>query len=115
MPSLASGKWKADLNEALASYMRWLESSGWSRKLAGIPLSNGIAWEWAILGSDVLPDTSEHARRYFESYLRNLYGTEDALSESWGREMTWGQVQIQAPQNAECPTLACVRNPPQGM
>jgi hypothetical protein len=94
VPSLASRKWKADLNEALASYLRWLESSGWSRKVAGILLSNGITWEWGILGSDVLPDTSEHARRYFEAHLRKLYGKEAALSKSWGREMTWGQVQI---------------------
>ena len=94
VPSLASLKWKADLNEALASYLRWLESSGWSRKVAAILLSSGITWEWGILGSDVLPDTSEHARRYFENYLRNLYGTEEALSKAWGREVTWEQVQI---------------------
>jgi len=57
-------------------------------------LSAGITWEWSILGSDVFPDTSEPAREYFREYLRRVYGSEDALSQAWGRQSAWDEIEI---------------------
>jgi len=94
LPSLASRSWRDGVLSALSAYLSWLETSGWSRRVAGFLLSAGITWEWSILGSDVFPDTSEPAREYFREYLRRVYGSEDALSQAWGRQSAWDEIEI---------------------
>ena len=85
VPSLASARWRAELTAALRAYIEWLEASGWSRRVSALFLCAGITWEWAILGSDGLPDYSPHAQRYFRDWLRATYRDDAALSAAWGR------------------------------
>lgn len=94
LPSLASPLWRTEINEALRRYIGWLEESGWSKRVSALFICYGITWEWAILGSDGLPDYSVHARDYFRQWLRARYGTEAKLSAAWGRHVEFETVEI---------------------
>lgn len=96
VPSLASLKWQDAINEALRRYILWLMESGWSRRVSMLFLGNGITWEWALLGTDGMPDYSPQAVEFFRQWLRKKYGNDDALSAAWGRPATLQQAQIPA-------------------
>ena len=65
LPSLASPLWRKECVQAMREFVRWLIRSGWSRHVGAFLVSYGITWEWAIPGTDGLPDYSPHAVRYF--------------------------------------------------
>ena len=85
LPSLASPLWREECAQAMREFVRWLIRSGWSRHVGAFLVSSGITWEWAIPGTDGLPDYSPQAVRYFRDFLRKKYGNAAALSEAWGR------------------------------
>ena len=94
VPSLASLKWQEALNEALRRYILWLMESGWSRRVSMLFLGNGITWEWALLGTDGMPDYSPQAGEFFRQWLRKKYGDDDTLSSAWGRPAALEEAQI---------------------
>jgi len=94
VPSSASVKWRDGACAALERYVDWLQSSGWSRRIVSIFLTSGITWEWALLGTDGLPDYSAPAIRYFREYLQRRYGTEAALRSAWQRDISFATAEI---------------------
>lgn len=94
VPSLASPKWRKGACAALEAYVDWLRSSGWSRRVVSVFLTSGITWEWALLGTDGLPDYSPPALRYFREYLQRRYGTEAALRSAWNRDVSFATAEI---------------------
>lgn len=88
VPSLASPVWRADICRALTIYLKWLEESGWSRRVSALFLCQGITWEAGYLGADGFPDYSSHARTYFRGWLKSKYRTDATLSTAWGRPVT---------------------------
>ena len=94
LPSVASEKWKKDINNALSVFINWLESGGWSKKVFCLFITYGITWEWAMLGTEYLPDYSYSAQNYFKSYCKNKYATTEALSKAWGKTINFDDVVI---------------------
>ncbi len=98
VPSLASPAWRNDICRALTTYLDWLESSGWSRRVSALFLCQGITWEAGFLGADGLPDYSPHAESYFRNWLTAKYRTETALSGAWGRPVILDAAAIPSPE-----------------
>jgi|GEM_PF-1400885 len=94
LPSLASPAWRADCVAAMRAFVRWLIDSGWSRRVGGFLVSYGITWEWAIPGTDGLPDYSPHAKAQFQKYLCEKYRDDQNLSAAWGRAVKIDEAEI---------------------
>lgn len=95
LPSLASTVWRRASREALAHFLRWLNESGWSKKIWGLFLAYGITWEWGILGTGRFPDYSEAMQQRFREWLREAYESEAELQRCWGdARVTFDMVKI---------------------
>ncbi len=84
LPSLASEKWRRDAIGATNHFLKWLDDSGWSKRVWGLFVCYGITWEWGILGSDDYLDYSRPMRERFRRWLRERYADVDALRDAWG-------------------------------
>ncbi len=103
VPSLASPSWRADICLALEKYLKWLEDSGWSRRVSALFLCHGITWEAGFLGADGLPDYSPHAQVYFRKWLAEKYGNDASLSAAWGRAVILDEAVIPSPERRSQP------------
>ena len=77
--SLASLKWLAEATEKMEAFLHALESTPEGDALMAVQVACGLYGEWAQWGWDV----SEPAQARFRRYLRETYGTEDALRTAW--------------------------------
>lgn len=82
-PSIASEQYRKDLREALRSLISYSEAN-YSRNMAGYHPTGGDMDEWFYYRSwDRLSDYSMPTLRAFRRYLKQKYGTESKLRESW--------------------------------
>jgi hypothetical protein len=94
LPSLASTLWQQAANHALRKYVEWLMQSGWSKRVCALFLSNGITWEWGLLGTDGLIDYSAPGVAYFRRFVRKKYQTEQSLSKAWGKTRSFDDIEV---------------------
>ncbi|MBE6930216.1 MAG: hypothetical protein E7463_08055 [Ruminococcaceae bacterium] len=79
--SLASVKWLEETSEKLEAFLRALEGTHEGDALIGVQIACGKNGEWHPWGCDV----GKPAKARFERYLREKYGTNEALQRAWHR------------------------------
>ncbi len=89
-PSLCSEAWYDAAQEALEEYFAALTASPYFDRVIGFFLCAGGTSEWYYPISLVNPDGtygdfSEPFRKAYSQYLKEKYGTEDALRKAWKR------------------------------
>lgn len=88
MPSLCSPAWRREAAKALDEYFDAITECAWFDRVAGFFLCAGGTSEWyypqqLIAQDGAYGDFSEPFRQEFEAYLREKYGTEEALRKAW--------------------------------
>lgn len=90
MWSLTSEAWQEAEDRALAEYVEGLKESPWYDRIAGFFLCSGGTDEWYYPGTPMVDeatgayvDFSPAFRKYYGDFLRERYGTEDALRRAW--------------------------------
>lgn len=89
-PSLASEPWHRFVGSALKDFVRHVRTSPYADKVIGYVTSGGEEGQWLHHwgGNDpaqdgTFSDYSMPMVRYFRRYLREKYGTDQALQEAW--------------------------------
>ncbi len=85
--SFSSVKFREDSSKALKELLNHIKEQPYYNKLFGFQICAGKTYEWMIfneVGVDSSVDYSEASKKGFEIYLRNKYGTRDALRSAWG-------------------------------
>lgn len=85
--SLASQRWIDEATDLLKDFCRQLADSPEGASVIGIHVCWGIFGEWhywGFIGHD--PDTGPVMTEHFRGWLREKYGTDEALQEAWGTD-----------------------------
>lgn len=83
--SFASDKWKKDSGARVAQLLRELAQTPEAAHLAGVQPACGVFGEWHQFAFFCyVGDASPAMRRHFSRWLREKYGTEEALSAAFG-------------------------------
>ncbi len=86
--SFSSVKFREESSEALTALLNHIKEQGYYNKLFAFHICAGDTFEWMVYdqndGLNSAVDYSEASRKGFEIYLRNKYGTRDALRAAWG-------------------------------
>ncbi len=85
--SFSSVKFREESSKALTALINHVKQQSYYNKLFAFQICAGDTYEWMIFEQGTLDksvDYSEASRKGFEIYLRNKYGTRDALREAWG-------------------------------
>ncbi|MGN0866369.1 MAG: hypothetical protein ACI4SG_01655 [Oligosphaeraceae bacterium] len=96
-PSFASELYQKDLFQFLDALVKYVESQPWSKRVFGYRFDLGIYMEWHYYGMAFGPDDSQPMRRRFQQFLREKYGTDQALQKAWGRQDVTLETAIMAP------------------
>lgn len=86
--SLASEKWMKEAGEYVAQLCKHLSNSEAGDRLIGIMPACGVYGEWHQWG--LFEDESDYGismQKRFRRYVKEIYGTEEALSKAWGTEI----------------------------
>ena len=92
MYSLASSVWREEAGRALAELWRALMALPYSERIIGCFPAAGATSEWYSglpyidIQNKRVQGYSAAVRREFSLYLRETYGTDEALRRAWGRE-----------------------------
>ncbi len=100
-PSLASHKWRQDMQFALRTILQHIEQSDYADHVIGYQLSGQKTEEWYhwSMNCQRLGDYSEHMQRAFCKWLETKYSNDAQLQQAWQRpDVTIATAQI--------PTLA---------
>ncbi len=83
--SMASEAWLRDTGEAWRALIDHLEAQPWGRRVMGYMPAYGISAEWHYFGSwrEQYPDTGAAMTARFRRWLRDRYGTVEALRAAW--------------------------------
>lgn len=93
-PSYSSATYREEVSGYLKALCEWLKTSPYGKAVGGIHITGGD--DGQFLGFPC--DTSEDNRKAFAAWLRNRYGTEDALQKAWGDPgLTFETVQVPHP------------------
>lgn len=84
-PSLASVCWRDDMLAIWRGAIAHLEAQPWGKRVIGYQPGYGIYTEWHYYGSwtNQMPDTSPAMTRWFRTWLRAHYGSDDRLRAAW--------------------------------
>lgn len=84
--SWASEKWRADMGDALARFVRYLRAAAYADHVIGLMLCSGTTEEWMLPGSNsnTATDYSPPAVRGFRFWLKERYGDNQTLRQAWG-------------------------------
>jgi hypothetical protein len=86
--SLASGPWRAQAEARCREFMLELAATPEGDHVFGIQVAGGVFGEWHQWGLvSHEPDISPAMLKYFRNWLKVTYGTTQALSSAWGREI----------------------------
>ena len=83
-PSFASKAYRryvCDLVEAFAGYVR---SKPWGRRIAAMRIGYGPSNDGMPWGCHRMPDCGKRMTEAFRRFLKERYGTDDALRKAWG-------------------------------
>lgn len=94
--SLASEKWKAEAGEALKALLDGVLGTPQGRHIVGIQVAGGVYGEWHQWGFTYQPDYSKPMDEYFRNYLREKYGTDEALRKAWKDDSASIETAVQA-------------------
>lgn len=85
-----SEKWRNDLWVAFQALIDWFEKSPWRDRVIGYHIAAGGTEEWTYQSRycDHFYDYSACNLAVYRKYLQNKYGTPEALSRSWRREIS---------------------------
>lgn len=95
--SMASQAWLNDTGEAWRALIRHIEAQPWGRRVIGYHPAYGISAEWHYFGSwrDQYPDTGPAMTARFRRWLRERYGTVEALRAAWrDPDVTFNTAQV---------------------
>lgn len=97
--SFSSAKWRRDAAAALHALIAHIESSPFADRVIGYQVAAGGTEEWAYHRRfpEQLADYSAVAREAFADFLRQKYGSVEALSRGWGRPVTWETAAVPRP------------------
>jgi hypothetical protein len=84
-PSWASQSWREDTVKGLATLIDYVETSPYADNFVGYHLASGTTEEWMIWGANENQwvDYSPANLAYFRQWLRNKYGSDQALQKAW--------------------------------
>lgn len=83
-PSFASELYLKEYSEFLKALVEYVESKPWSKRVFAYRNDNGVYLEWHYWGMGrTIPDVSEPMQRHFTKFLRERYGTDEALQKAW--------------------------------
>ena len=86
-PSFASELYKSELADFLKALVTHVESQPWGKRVFAYRNDNGVYLEWHHWGMNgYAPDVSAPMQRHFTEFLKERYGTDQALQKAWGRE-----------------------------
>ncbi len=91
MYSLCSSAWRRDGDAALEEFIREIDTLPYAERIAGIFLGAAGTNEWYPINPLTDPETGRYAdfspafRRHYSRWLKEKYGTEEALRRAWGR------------------------------
>ena len=87
VPSMASKAWRAFACANMRRMVEHIQEQPYADRFLGIHYSSGISEEWVQWGSHegFFPDYSAAMLAAFREFLRERYGSDDALREAWGR------------------------------
>ncbi len=88
--SFASEPWRRDAGEAMAKFIRHLESSPYADRIVGYHPSAGGSYEWMYHGGQdsQFLDYSKPTLLKFRQWLKQRYGTDAKLQSAWGDAKT---------------------------
>ncbi len=85
--SLASEVWQREGERVVGEFCRQFSQTAEGDALVGIQVANGVYGEWHYWGFiDHDPDTGHAMTKRFRKWLRDRYGSDEALRQEWGRE-----------------------------
>ncbi len=86
--SLASEKFRQEAGQVLRQLIRHMKEQPYYNRVFGLKISGGQSYEWMHLGtgSNQGPDYSQASQEGFKTYLKNKYGTQEALQAAWGND-----------------------------
>ena len=97
--SLASDKWKQDTSAVLAEFCRRVADTKEGKHIVAIQVAGGVYAEWHQWGFTYHPDYSRPMTTYFRRWLRERYGTDEALQQAWGKaDVTIDTAEIAPPE-----------------
>ena len=87
MVCLASSKYREEMSVELNKFIEFVEASEFGHRVIGYFLNGGDCGEWNysidVKSNDYCMDFSPAFKRFYSTWLRNKYGTEKNLRESW--------------------------------
>ena len=85
-PSFASELYKSELADFLKALVSHVESQPWGKRVFAYRNDNGVYLEWHHWGMNgTAPDVSAPMQRHFTEFLKERYGTNEALQKAWRR------------------------------
>lgn len=81
--SFASEAWKRDAGAKVAELLRRLADSPEGDALFAVHVAGGEWGEWFYPGFEFEPDTGPAMTRHFRAWLRDKYGSDEALRAAW--------------------------------
>lgn len=84
--SLASEKFREEAGEVLRQLIQHMKEQSYYNRVYGLKITGGQTYEWFCWGTGTNqgPDYSKTSQEGFKKYLKEKYGTEEALQEAWG-------------------------------
>ena len=84
-PSFASGQYLDDMKQFMKALVEYVDSRPWGKRIFAFRNDNGVYLEWHHWGmANALPDVSRPMQRHFRKFLKERYGTDEALQAAWG-------------------------------
>lgn len=113
-PSVASRKWRSDMAYGLQRLIRHMQDSDYGDRLFGYMVQGLMTEEWYhwSIHTNELADYSEHMTRAFRNWLRERYGTTEALRAAWGRsDLEFDSVEVPSQEHRQRNRDHTFRNP----
>lgn len=87
LPSYGSPVWREAYSEVVRNLIRHLKRTPYAERIIAFHPCSGISWEWFHWGSQSgeLVDYSPAGQEDFRRWLRERYGTDEALRQAWGQ------------------------------
>ncbi len=111
--SFASQKWRDDAGAMLARFCREFSKTKEGQRLIGIHVAAGVYGEWHQWGFiEHEADFSGPMERHFQQWLKEKYGTDEALRKAWNNpSASFETTTIPTPEERKVQDGSIFRNP----